>query len=85
MEKQKFHHKCLSCGQGMNEGFIVYGGLEYYCSPECLHTAYDPEEWALMNDNDEGDSHFMVWEDESDYQYIFKDGKLVELKDNDQE
>jgi hypothetical protein len=45
----------------MSEGYVIEGGEEYYCSDECLHTRYSPEEWSEMY-SDEGDSYWTEWE-----------------------
>lgn len=42
---------CSECGKAFQEGFMVEGGLEYYCSDECLHKHYTEEEWLEMYDN----------------------------------
>ena len=40
----KYARKCSECGRGMNEGYVV-GGDNYYCSEDCLHKHFTPEEW----------------------------------------
>ena len=42
----KWARKCSECGSGMNEGYLVGGGDAYYCSDECLHKHFTPEEWS---------------------------------------
>lgn len=42
---------CSACGAKMAEGYIV-DDCEYYCSDDCLHTKYTPEEYAEMYEND---------------------------------
>ncbi len=46
--------RCGECGKPVFEGFIVGGGEEYYCSEECLHRHYSPEEWKEMSRGPEG-------------------------------
>lgn len=52
---------CNICGKAMTEGYCVEGGLEYYCSDECLHKVYSPEEWDEMY-TDDGDSYWTEWD-----------------------
>jgi hypothetical protein len=64
----KYARKCTQCGGLMNEGYCINGGEQYFCSDECLHKNYTPEEWQEMY-SDEGDSYWTEWEDEEDMQY----------------
>jgi hypothetical protein len=85
----KFARKCTECGCGMNDGYVVGGGVEYYCSQNCLNKEFTDAEWHDMvysGDTDEDgeliadtDSYWTEWEDEDDYQYVVKDGELVEI------
>ncbi|MPN56043.1 hypothetical protein SDC9_203729 [bioreactor metagenome] len=47
---------CDECGKIMVEGYCIDGGMEYYCSDECLHKNYTKEQWlaiyAGLDDND---------------------------------
>lgn len=47
---------CDECGKLMVEGYCIDGGMEYYCSDECLHKNYTREQWlaiyAGLDDND---------------------------------
>lgn len=71
----------------MNDGYVVGGGAEYYCSQNCLNQVYTDAEWQDMvysGDTDsEGelipdtDSYWTEWEE--DYQYEMIDGKLIEI------
>lgn len=54
--------KCSHCGKEMKEGYVIAGGLEYYCSDECLHKHYTKEEWQEMYDDD-GDNYWTEWEE----------------------
>ena len=56
---------CDKCKKGMNEGYVIGGGTEYYCSDECLHKDITPEEWDELYDDGEGDSYWTDWEEES--------------------
>lgn len=45
---------CHECGKAISEGFVVNRGDEYYCSKDCLHKHYAPEQWAEMCKGPEG-------------------------------
>ena len=47
---------CSHCGKLMSEGYINKMGepTEYYCSDECLHQHYTPQEWAQLCQGPEG-------------------------------
>lgn len=85
----KFARQCTQCGCGMNEGYVVNGGEEYFCSQNCLNQVYTNEEWNDMvysGDTDEDgelipdtESYWTEWEDGDDYQYELINNKLVEL------
>jgi hypothetical protein len=81
-EGKKYARKCDKCGNGMNEGYVVSGGEEYYCTPECLHKVYTPKEWQEMYHKSEKnwdgfEDYWTEWEDE--YQYQMINGILVEI------
>ena len=46
--------KCSECGRPVFEGYIVWGGTEYYCSDECLHKHYTPQQWTEMSSGPAG-------------------------------
>ena len=71
-----FARKCSKCGCGMNEGYVVRDGDEYFCSDDCMHKIYSPKEWDEM-DSDE--SYYTEWECEKDYEYKMVKGKLLEI------
>lgn len=48
---------CTECGKPMTEGYCIAGGLEYYCSDECLHVHYTPEEREELYDDGNSDSY----------------------------
>ena len=78
----KYARKCDKCGNGMNDGYVVWGGGEYYCSPECLHKQYTPKEWQEMYDDSEecggNDNYWTEWEDESNY--VLFNNKLINIE-----
>lgn len=53
---------CSECGKIMQEGYVIGGTLEYYCSDECLHKHYTEEEWKEMY-TDDGDNYWTSWEE----------------------
>lgn len=55
--------KCDECGADMREGYCIDNGREYYCTEECLHKHYTPEEWEELYDDSEGDSYWTAWEE----------------------
>jgi hypothetical protein len=77
----KYARICDKCGNGMNDGYIVNGGDEYYCSAECLHKDYSPKEWQEMYDESEengGNDHYWTeWEGECCY--ILFDNQLINI------
>jgi hypothetical protein len=80
----KYARKCDKCGEGMNEGFCIYEGEEYYCSDECLHSVYSKSVWEGMYDAEDignSPSYWTEWEDIEDYQYQIIDGKLQDVED----
>ena len=81
METTKFARCCDECGHGMNEGFCIESGAEYYCSEECLHKHYSADEFADMYSDGDGNSYYTEWEEESDFWYVVVDGKLTPIED----
>ena len=79
-EGKKYARKCDECGVGMNNGYVINGGEQYYCSDTCLHKHITPEEWLDLYDEGNSDSYWTEWEEDYQYQYINE--KLVELEEN---
>ena len=76
----KFARQCSCCEEGMNEGYVIEGGVEYYCTPKCLHEVYTPKEWQDMyeaEDNGNIDNYWTEWEGESCY--ILFDNQLINI------
>jgi len=71
MAYKKYARECDECGKGFNEGYCVDGGSFYYCSDECLHKHFTPEEWEEMSDDD-GDSYWTTWDEDPD-EYLVDD------------
>lgn len=45
---------CTCCGCEMWSGYVIHDGLEYFCSDDCLHSTYSPEEYDELCQEDEG-------------------------------
>lgn len=83
----KYARMCDKCGKGMNEGYVVNGGEEYYCNDECLHQIYTPEEWEDMSNDeffvqcglDDDGNYWTEWDDENDYNYILFNKQLINI------
>lgn len=52
--------RCSACGCYMAEGFCINDGEAYYCSEECLHTAYTEGEYNEMYRANE--AYWTEWE-----------------------
>ena len=74
---ERFARKCDECGKVFNQGFVIGGGIEYYCSDKCLLKHYTREEWLDMYNEGEGNSYWTEWECEEDMEY-FEDGTPIE-------
>jgi len=74
-----YARKCDHCSKGMDDGYTVNEGEEYYCSNECLHKYYTEDEWADMHDNGDGDSYWTEWDDPMDIQYILVGNEVKEI------
>jgi hypothetical protein len=61
----KLRHTCNVCNTGMREGYVVDGGLEYYCSKVCLNTIMTDEQWTAITENSEY-NYYTTWEDPED-------------------
>jgi hypothetical protein len=51
----------------MNEGYVIGGGSEHYCSDYCLHKHVTHEEFLELYDDGDGDSYYTEWEDQNDW------------------
>lgn len=66
MAYKKYARTCDECGKGMNEGFCIDSGCEYYCSDACLHKHYTAEEWEEAYADGDGDSYWTTWDEDPD-------------------
>lgn len=58
------HRVCTKCNTHLeNEGYVVNGGEEYYCSDDCLHSVYTKEQWLNDMYSDDGDNYYTEWDD----------------------
>lgn len=80
MAYKKYARECDECGKGMNEGYCFDGGRAYYCSDECLHKHFTPEEWQEMCDDDDDDdalepseSYWTTWDEDPDEYLVDED------------
>ena len=86
---KKYARKCSATGEGMNEGFCYGEGQEYFKyekdlikflregESEDFNSVSD--EFILKEAYDCGEYYYTEWEDESDFQYVMSNGKLVEI------
>jgi hypothetical protein len=82
-EGEKWARKCDITGEGMNEGFCFGDGEVYIKNDDELALAEVKKMgYDSLNEAYEDEAYyFTTWEDESDYQYIVKDGKLIDIED----
>lgn len=88
-----FARKCTCCGGGMNQGYVVGGGAEYYCTDECLMQHYTPEEWKEMTAEEEeddygfslgsDDNYWTEWdtEDDDELEYVLYKDEVIDRED----
>ena len=73
MAYKKYARECTACGKGMNEGYCIEGGMEYYCSDACLHTEITHEEYMELYADGEGDSYWTTWYEDPDEYMVDED------------
>jgi len=70
-----YARQCSHCGEGLDAGYVINGGEEYYCSRDCLETTYSLSEIDdIFRQEDENgdpidnDSYWTEWDvdDEED-------------------
>jgi hypothetical protein len=77
---EKYARKCSITGEGMNEGFCFEGGHMYakgQAQAEYIAAAHYNR--SLLDLYEANLYYYTEWEDKDDYQYIIKDGKLLEI------
>ena len=56
----------------MIEGYVI-DGCDTYCSDECLHKHISPEQYLELYDNDEGNTYWTTWyEDTQTWRMVVK-------------
>lgn len=84
LDGTKFARKCDVCGCGMNDGYIVLD--EYFCGDICMHTKHTQEEFDDLYSDDDDSAYYTNWEDcQSNWQYVVKDGKLIDMDEEESE
>jgi len=63
----------------MDEGYVIDGGTNYYCSDDCLHTEYTDKEWNVECKENPRYSYWTQWDVEFDAEYETIDGILTEI------
>lgn len=56
------YRQCDTCGVLFGEGYCIEGGVNYFCSKECLEKDMTWEEFLELYDDGEGDSYWTQWE-----------------------
>lgn len=84
IEGQKFARKCSVTGEGMDEGWVFRDGWMYFSNQEdalkyVQEMGYDSLNEAYNNDEIYWTSWYIEDPLEEDYQYIVKNGELVEI------
>jgi len=87
-EGEKVARQCDVTHEGMNEGWVVGDGEEYFKYEEdaikwCKQNGYK----SLDKAYDDDAIYWTEWYDENceDYQYIVKDGKVVDIEEDEEE
>ena len=73
MAYKKYARECTACSKGMNEGYCIGDGMEYYCSDACLHTEITHEEYMELYADGEGDSYWTTWYEDPDEYMVDED------------
>jgi hypothetical protein len=61
MDEEKCPVYCDECGAGMWDGYMVHGGMFYYCSDKCLHKHMTQEEWMELYADGQSNSCWTEW------------------------
>jgi hypothetical protein len=77
-KENKFARKCSCCEDGMNQGYVIDGGNEYYCNNECLRTKHTSDEIKEMELGlEHSDSYWTEWNCDADMEYILVNNILI--------
>jgi hypothetical protein len=87
---EKFARKCSATNVGMNEGYVVYDGDEYFANKSDLVKwlrdrnvdEYNElsDEFLLKEAFELDEFYWTEWDDEDDYQYVMINGVLTEIE-----
>jgi hypothetical protein len=88
---EKFARKCSATGVGMNEGYVVYDGEEYFANKSDLVKWFRDQKVDEYNElSDEfllneayslEEYYWTEWYDEEDHQYEMINGVLTEIEE----
>ena len=88
---EKFARKCSATGVGMNDGYVVYDGDEYFANKSDLVKwlrdrnvdEYNElsDEFLLKEAFELDEFYWTEWDDEDDYEYVMIDGVLTEIEE----
>lgn len=85
-EGEKVARKCSVTGEGMNEGWVANDGDEYFKYEEdAIAWCKQNLKKSLKKAYDEGEIYWTEWDVEDDAQYIVKNGKVVEIEEEQTE
>lgn len=62
---------CSFCKEGMDEGFCINDGEEYYCSSKCLDTQISQKDYYAMYEN--GTAYWTEWDKKYEYLEYLKE------------
>jgi hypothetical protein len=88
---EKFAKKCSATSVGMNEGYVVNDGDEYFANKSDLVKwlrdrnldEYNElsDEFLLREAYELDEFYWTEWNDEDDYQYVMINGVLTEIEE----
>jgi len=88
---EKFARKCSATSVGMNEGYVVNDGDEYFANKSDLVKwlrdrnldEYNElsDEFLLREAYELDEFYWTDWNDEDDYQYVMINGVLTEIEE----
>lgn len=82
IEGQTFARKCDATGQGMNEGYCFNDGEAYFINKKDALAYAKTLGFKNLDEAYEAEAYYhTAWEDEEDFQYIVRDGKLAEIEE----
>lgn len=98
VEGEKWARKCDATDEGMNEGYCVGDGTDYFKYEPDLIAFLRKQDYVTadnenVNEKYPNDKDFLewcyndeiyyhtAWEDKTDFQYIVKDGELIDIEE----